>query len=39
MTPYSGLLFFYLLGLGLLPAVALGLWGKSLRGYSLVFRW
>ncbi len=37
MTPYSGLLFFYLLGLGLLPAVALGLWGKSLRGYGLVF--
>ncbi|MCR2024156.1 D-alanyl-lipoteichoic acid biosynthesis protein DltB [Anaerotruncus colihominis] len=37
MTPYSGLLFFYLLALLLLPAVVLGLWGKSLRGYSFVF--
>ena len=30
MTPYSGLLFFYLLALLLLPAVVLGLLGKSL---------
>lgn len=37
MTPYSGLLFFYLLALSLLPAVVLGLWGKSLKTYGLVF--
>lgn len=37
MTPYSGLLFFYLLGLALIPAVLLGLWGKSLKGYGLLF--
>lgn len=37
MTPYSGLLFFYLLALLLLPAVVLGLWGKSLKAYGLIF--
>ena len=37
MTPYSGLLFFYLLALLLLPAVVLGLWGKSLKIYGLIF--
>lgn len=37
MTPYSGLLFFYLMGLFLLPAIILGLLGKSLRGYGLFF--
>lgn len=37
MTPYSGLLFFYLLLLLLLPAVVLGLLGKPLKYYSLVF--
>ena len=37
MTPYSGLLFFYLLALFLLPAVVLGLWGQSLKIYGLVF--
>ena len=37
MTPYSGLLFFYLMVLLLLPAVILGLWEKSLKGYGLFF--
>ena len=37
MTPYSGLLFFYLLALLLLPAVVLGLLGKSLKTYGLIF--
>ncbi|MCI8443421.1 MAG: D-alanyl-lipoteichoic acid biosynthesis protein DltB [Provencibacterium sp.] len=37
MTPYSGLLFFYLLALLLLPAVALGLLGKPLKIYGLIF--
>jgi D-alanyl-lipoteichoic acid biosynthesis protein DltB len=37
MTPYQGLLFFYIMGLLLLPAVALGLKGKPLRGYGLLF--
>lgn len=37
MTPYSGLLFFYLLGLLLIPAVLLGLLGKSLKNYGLFF--
>lgn len=37
MTPYSGLLFFYLMGLLLLPAIVLGLLGKSLGGYGLFF--
>ncbi len=37
MTPYSGLLFFYLLALLLLPAVVLGMTGKSLKTYGLIF--
>lgn len=37
MTPYTGLLFFYILGLLLLPAVALGLLGKPLKGYGMLF--
>ncbi|WP_195282405.1 D-alanyl-lipoteichoic acid biosynthesis protein DltB [Harryflintia acetispora] len=37
MTPYSGLLFFYLMGLLLLPAVVLGLLEKPLKMYGLVF--
>ena len=37
MTPYSGLLFFYLLALLLLPAVVLGLLGKPLKIYGLIF--
>ena len=37
MTPYSGLLFFYLLAVLLLPAVVLGLLGRPLGGYGLVF--
>lgn len=37
MTPYSGLLFFYILGLLLLPAILLGLWEKPLRHYGLLF--
>lgn len=37
MTPYSGLLFFYLMGLLLLPAILLGLLGKSLKEYGLIF--
>ncbi len=36
MTPYSGLLFFGILILVLLPAVVLGLLGKSLRIYGLI---
>ena len=35
MIPFTGLSFFYLLGLVLLPAVVLGLMGRSLRGYGL----
>lgn len=37
MTPYSGLLFFYIMGALLLPAVILGLWGRPLGGYGLFF--
>ena len=37
MTPYSGLLFFCILIPALLPAVLLGLGGRPLRGYGLVF--
>lgn len=37
MIPFSGLLFFYLLFLGLLPAVVLGLLGKKLH-YHGIFR-
>lgn len=37
MTPYSGLLFFYVMGALLLPAILLGLWGKPLKYYGLVF--
>ncbi|MDR2908560.1 MAG: D-alanyl-lipoteichoic acid biosynthesis protein DltB [Oscillospiraceae bacterium] len=37
MTPFSGLLFFYLLGLLLLPAVVLGLLEKPLKHYGLLF--
>ena len=37
MTPYSGLLFFYLLGLLGLPAVLLGLLERPLKGCGLVF--
>ena len=37
MIPFSGLLFFYVSGLLLLPAVVLGLLGKSLRGYGMAF--
>lgn len=37
MIPFSGLLFFYLLFLGLLPAVVLGLLGKKLHYYG-IFR-
>ena len=36
MIPFSGLLFFYLLFLGLLPAVVLGLLGKKLHYYGLL---
>ena len=36
MTPYSGLLFFGILTAVLLPAVILGLLGKSLRIYGLI---
>ena len=35
MIPFSGLLFFYLLFLGLLPAVVLGLLGKKLHYYGI----
>ena len=37
MTPYPGLLFFYLLALFLIPAIVLGLMGKSLKQYGFVF--
>lgn len=37
MIPYSGLLFFYLMALLLLPAVILGLMGKPLKTYGLAF--
>ena len=37
MTPYQGLLFFYVTGLLLLPAIALGLLQKPLRHYGLAF--
>lgn len=37
MTPYQDLLFFYVMGLLLLPAIALGLLGKPLRHYGLAF--
>ncbi|MDR2932923.1 MAG: D-alanyl-lipoteichoic acid biosynthesis protein DltB [Oscillospiraceae bacterium] len=37
MTPFSGLLFFYIMGLLLLPACILGLMGKSLRHYGFIF--
>lgn len=37
MTPYSGLLFFYLLAIFLLPAVFLGAAGRSLSHYGLFF--
>lgn len=35
MIPFSGLLFFYLLFLGLLPSVVLGLLGKKLHYYGI----
>ena len=35
MIPFTGFSFFYLLGLVLLPAVVLGLMGRSLREYGL----
>ena len=35
MIPFSGLLFFYLLFLGLLPAVVLGLLGKKLHYHGI----
>jgi len=37
MTPYSGLLFFYILVLLLIPAVALGVMGKPLKYYGFAF--
>lgn len=37
MTPYSGLLFFYIMALMLLPAVALGLAKRPLKNYGLLF--
>ena len=37
MTPYSGLLFFYLLVILLIPAVLLGLWEKSQKLYGMIF--
>lgn len=37
MTPFSGLLFFYVMGLLLLPAIVLGLLEKPLCHYGLVF--
>lgn len=37
MIPYSGLLFFYILALFLIPAVVLGLWERPLRVYGLLF--
>ena len=37
MTPYQELLFFYIMGLLLLPAIALGLLEKPLKQYGLFF--
>jgi len=37
MTPYNGLLFFYILGLLLLPAIVTGLLEKPLKHYGLLF--
>ena len=37
MNPFSGLLFFYIMGLLLLPAVLLGVLGNPLKQYGLVF--
>lgn len=37
MMPYQGLLFFYVMGLALIPAVVLGLLEKPLRHYGLGF--
>ena len=37
MIPYSGLLFFYIMALLLLPAVFLGMLGKPLKRYCLFF--
>ena len=37
MTPFSGLLFFYILGAALLPALLLGLAERPLKRYGLVF--
>lgn len=37
MIPFQGLLFFYIMGLLLLPAVALGLLEKPLKRYGLLF--
>lgn len=37
MTPFQGLLFFYVMGLLLLPAVILGLLEKPLKHYGLLF--
>jgi len=37
MIPYSGLLFFYVMGLLLLPAVVLGVMEKPIKHYGLVF--
>ena len=37
MTPFSGLLFFYVMGLLLSPAVVLGLLEKPLKHYGLLF--
>jgi len=37
MTPFNGLLFFYIMALLLIPAVALGLSGRPLKRYGLFF--
>lgn len=37
MTPYSGLLFFYIMALLLLPGVVLGLLGRPQKQYGLLF--
>ena len=37
MTPYNGLLFFYVMGLLLLPAIALGLAERPIKHYGLLF--
>ncbi|MCL2056893.1 MAG: D-alanyl-lipoteichoic acid biosynthesis protein DltB [Oscillospiraceae bacterium] len=37
MTPFEGLLFFYIMGLMLLPGVILGLLGRPLKIYGLIF--